>query len=129
MSDEELRDQITKIAVEIDKIEKIAKQKENYITNKCNEEFDPKIKEIGEQLLQQQNILNEVLKKINELAAKKKDLLARTKKLESEYNSLNKTKEKYLLNHLKAIEKEKKTKTKDIDNQIKTLEKELKSLE
>ena len=29
MSDEELRDQITKIAVEIDKIEKTAKQKEH----------------------------------------------------------------------------------------------------
>ena len=127
MSDEELRDQITKIAVEIQKIEQIAKQKENYITNKCNEEFDPKIKEIGEQLLQQQNILNEVLKKINELTVKKKDLTTSTKKVESEYNSLQKVKEKYLLNNLKAIEKEKKTKTKDIDNQIKLLEKELKS--
>jgi len=129
MSDEELRDQITKIAVEIKKIEQVAKQKKNYITNKCIEEYDPKIKDIGEQLLQQQTILNEVLKNIYELTAKKKELLSITKKLESEYNSLNKEKEKILNRNLKAIEKEKKIRTKDIDNQIKMLERELKSSE
>ncbi len=129
MSDEELRDQITRIAVEIEKIEQTAKQKKNYITNKCIEEYDPKIKDIGAQLLQQQTILNEVLKNIYELTAKKKELLSITKKLESEYNSLNKEKDKILNQNLKAIEKEKKTKTKDIDNKIKMLEKELKSSE
>jgi len=129
MSDEELRDQITKIALEIQKVEDVAKQKENYITNKCNEEYDPKIKEIGEKLLHHQNILNDLLQKINELTAKKKELLSITKKLESEYNNLEKEKQKFLNFEKKAIEKEKKTKTKSIDNQIKILEKELKSLE
>jgi len=47
MLDEELRDHINKIAVEIEKIEQTAKQKETYFTNKCNEEFDPKIKDFG----------------------------------------------------------------------------------
>ena len=127
MSDEELRDQINKIAVEIEKIEQTAKQKETYLTNKCNEEFDPKIKDLGEQLLHQQTDLNDLLKKINDLTAKKKELLSITKKLESECNSLKLEKEKTLNHNLKAIEKEKKTKTKDIDIKIKMLEKELKS--
>ena len=110
MSDEELRDKITKIAVEIQKIEEIAKQKDNYVTNKYNEEFDPVIKDLGEQLLLQQNKLNDVLKRINELTAQKKELVALTKNLESKYNSLIKEKEKLIYQHLKAIEKEKKTK-------------------
>ena len=114
MSDEEIRDQITKIAVQIQKIEDVAKQKENYITNKCNEDYDPQIKEMGEKLLHHQNILNDILQKINELTAKKKELLSIIKKLETDYNNL---------------EKEKKTKTKEIDSQIKVLEKELKSSE
>lgn len=126
-SDEELRDQITEIAVEIENIEQTAKQKESYFKNKCNEEYDPKIRELGEQLLHQQTKLNEILKSINELTAKKKELLPITKKLESEYNSTKKKKEQILNHNLKAIEKEKKTKTKDIDTKIKLLEKELKS--
>jgi hypothetical protein len=129
MSDEELRDQITKIAVEIEKVEQIARQKENYVKNKYSEEFDPIIKDLGEQLLLQQTQLNEVLKNLNDLTSKKKELLSITKDLESKYNSLMKGKEKVIFQHLKAVEKEKKTKTKSIDNQIKTLEKELKSRE
>ena len=127
--DEELRDQITKIAVEIEKIEQTAKQKETYFKNKCNEEYDPKIRELGEQLLHQQTILNKLLKSINELTAKKKELIPITKKLESEYNTMKREKEKILNHNLKAIDKEKKTKTKDIDTKIKLLEKELKSSE
>ena len=128
-SDEELRDQITKIAVEIEKTEQTAKQKETYFKNKCNEEYDPKIRELGEQLLHQQTILNKLLKSINELTAKKKELIPITKKLESEYNTMKREKEKILNHNLKAIDKEKKTKTKDIDTKIKLLEKELKSSE
>ena len=109
MSDEEIRDQITKIAVEIDKVEKMAKQKENYVTNKYNEEFDPVIKDLGEQLLFQQNQLNEVLKTLNELTAKKKELISVTKDLESKYNSLMREKEKIIYQHLKAVEKENQT--------------------
>ncbi len=100
MSDEKLRDEITKIAEDIEKVEQIAKQKKNYITNKCSEEFEPKIKDIGEKLLQQQTLLNDVLKNINELTAKKKELLSITKKLETEYNSLKKEKEKILNQNL-----------------------------
>jgi hypothetical protein len=129
MSDEELRDQITKIAVEIQKIEDVAKRKENYVTNKYNEEFDPVIRDLGERLLLAQNELNHVLEKINELSAKKKELLIKTKDLDSKYNSMMKEKEKLIYQHIKAVEKEKKLKTKDIDSQIKTLEKELKSRE
>ena len=129
MLDKELKDKINKIAVEIEKIEQTAKQKKTYFINKCNEEFDPKIKDHGEQLLHQQTKLNELLLNINELKTKKKELISITKKLELEYNSLKREKEKILNHNLKAIEKEKKTKTKDIDTKIKILEKELKSSE
>ena len=129
MSDEELKDKITKIAVKIQSVEDVAKQKEHYVTNKYNEEFDSVIKDLGEQLLLQQTKLNEVLKNLNDLTVKKKELLSVTKNLESKYNSLIREKEKIIYQHLKAVEKEKKTKTKVIDSQIKTLEKELKSSE
>jgi len=121
MSDEELSNQITKIAVEIEKVEQTAKDKKTYFTNKCGEEYDPKIKALGEQLLHQQTKLNEVLKNLNDLTAEKKELLSITKKLESEYNSLIKEKEKILNQNIKAIEREKKSKTKDIDTKIKLL--------
>ncbi|MFX0024618.1 MAG: hypothetical protein ACFE9S_20060 [Candidatus Hermodarchaeota archaeon] len=128
MSDEELRDQINKIAVQIEKIEQTAKQKEYYITNKLNEQFSPKINEIEGKLLQHQTILNELNKQIDELTSKKKELLPIVKNLENEFNNLKKEKDKYLNSNLKAIEKEKKTKTKEIDRQIKLLEKELKTI-
>ena len=129
MSDEELSKQITKIAVEIEKVDQTAKQKKTYFTNKCDEEYDPKIKDVGERLLLHQTELNELLKNLNDLTAKKKELLTITKKLESEYNSVIKEKEKIFNQNIKAIEREKKSKTKDIDTQIKLLEKELKASE
>jgi len=129
MSDEELSNQITKIAVEIERVEQTAKKKQTYFSNKCDEEYDPKIKDIGEQLLHQQTKLNDVLKNLNKLTGQKKELLSVTKKLESEYNSLIKEKEKIFNQNIKAIEREKKSKTKDIDNKIKLLEKELKASE
>jgi chromosome segregation ATPase len=129
MSDEELRDQINQIAVQIEKIEQTAKQKVSYITNKVNEEFVPKISDVEGKLKHHQTILNELNQKIGELTAKKKDLLPIVKNLENEFNNLKKEKERNLNLKLKAIEKEKKTKSKEIDRQIKTLEKELKSLQ
>ena len=128
-SDEELRDQINRIAVQIEKIEQTAKQKESYIINKLNEQFGPKISEIEGKLQHHQTILNELNKQIDELTSKKKELLPIIKNLEHEYNNLKKEKLKTLNMNLKAIEKEKKTKTKDIDREIKLLEKELKKSE
>ena len=96
MSDEELRDHINKIAVEIEKIEQTAKQKETYFTNKCNEEFDPKIKDLGEQLLHQQTKLNELLKSINELTAKKKRINFYYKELGIRIQFFEKREEKIL---------------------------------
>ncbi len=129
MSDEELRDQINKIAVQIEKIEQVAKQKESYISNKLSGEFDPKISEIEGKMRQQKSILNDLNMQIDVLTSKKKELIPIVKNLENEWNNLKKEREKSLNLNLKAIEKEKKTKTKDIDRQIKALEKELKSLE
>ena len=129
MSDEELRDQINRIAVQIEKIEQIAKQKETYITNKLNEEFTPKMSDLEGKLKHHQSILGEVNKKIEELTTKKKELIPIIKNLEKEYNKLKSDKSKTLKETLKAIEKEKKTKTKDIDLEIKLLEKELKASE
>ncbi len=127
MSDEELRDQINKIAVDIESIEEIAKKKEAYVKNRISEEFDPKIQEIESNLESQQAILNEILKSIEELEANKKEMIPVVKDLEQKYSILKKEKEKYISEQCKAIAKEKKVKTKVIDRNIKLLEKELKS--
>jgi len=129
MSDEELRDQINKIAGEIEKIEETAKQKEAYINKKLNEEFNTKISILELKLQNQQTIFNELVKKIDELTSKKKELTPIIKNLENEYNNLKKGKQKALNENLRAINKEKKIKTKNIDREIKLLEKELKTSE
>ena len=67
MSDEELRDQINKIAVEIESIEETAKKKEAYVRNKLNQEFDPKIQEVESKLERERAILDEILKRGREL--------------------------------------------------------------
>lgn len=126
MSDEELRDQINKIAVEIENIDQTAKQKEGYVRKRLNEEFDPKIGEIESQLKKEQAILDEIVKSINELERNKKEMIPVVKDLEQKCNRLKKDKEKAFNEQLKAIIKEKKTKSKIIDRKIKLLEKELK---
>ena len=125
--DEELRDQINKIAQEIENIEQIAKQKEEYVKNRLNEEFDHKIGEIESQLQKEQAILDEIVKSINELEGNKKEMIPVIKDLEQKYNRLRRDKEKSLNEQLKAIIKEKKTKSKVINRNIKLLEKELKA--
>ena len=125
--DEELRDQINKIAQEIENIEQIAKQKEEYVKNRLNEEFDHKIGEIESQLQKEQAILDEIVKSINELEGNKKEMIPVIKDLEQKYNHLRRDKEGSLNEQLKAIFKEKKTKSKVINRDIKLLEKELKA--
>ncbi|MFX1478754.1 MAG: hypothetical protein ACFFCI_11550 [Promethearchaeota archaeon] len=127
MSEEDLRDQINKIAVEIEKIEASAKKKEEYVRTKVTEEFDHKINELELKLKSQQEVLDDLNNKINELASKKKELISIIKTFEKQYNDLKREKEKALNDKLKAIVKEKKTKTKVVDREIKNLEKELKS--
>ncbi len=127
MSDEELRDQINKIAVEIEKIEVIAKQKETYIKSRIEEKFGPKMSEIESNLQNQQATLSELNNRIDDLNSKKKKLIPIVKNLEKEYNNLKKDKGKELNEKLKAIVKEKQVKTKAIDREIKLLEKELKA--
>lgn len=126
MSDEELRDQINKIAVEIEKIEQTAKQKEVYVRDRINKELDPRINEVEAQLKKNQAILDEIIKSINELEENKKEMLPVVKDLEKKYNKLKKDKEKAINEQLKAIIKEKKLTSKIIDQKIKHLEKELK---
>ena len=125
--EQELRDKINKIAIEIEKIEEVSKKKDAYIENKVNEEFNPRMSEIGLKLQNQQARLDEFVNKINELMLKKKELIPVIKNLEQEYNSLKKAKNKALNENIKAIAKEKKTKTKVIDRDIKLLERELKT--
>ena len=127
--DEVLRDQINKIAQEIENIEQIAKQKEEYVKNRLNEEFDNKIGEIESQLQKEQAILDEIVKSINELEGNKKEMIPVIKDLEQKYNRLRRDKEKSLNEQLKAIIKEKKTKSKVINRDIKLLEKELKAFD
>jgi len=127
MSDEELRDQINKIAVEIEKIEVKSKQKEAYIKSRIEEEFGPKMSEIESKLQSQQAILSELNNRIDDLTSKKKELIPIVKNLEKEYNNLKKDKKKEFNEKLKAIVREKQVKTKAIDREIKLLEKELKA--
>ncbi|MFX1292289.1 MAG: hypothetical protein ACFFAG_15155 [Promethearchaeota archaeon] len=127
MTDEGLRDQINKIAVEIEKIEVTAKQKEAYIKNRIEQEFGPKISEIESKLQNQKDILNQLNKNIDELTSKRKELILIVKNFEKEYNNLKRDKQKELNQKLKAIVKEKQVKSKRIDREIKILEKELKS--
>ena len=127
MSEEQLRDQINKIAVEIEKVEQTAKQKEIYIKGRIEEEYGPKIREIEGQLQNQKGVLDQLNKNIEELTSRKNQLVPIVKNLEKEYATILKEREKALTVRLKAIVKEKQTKTKFIDREIKTLEKELKS--
>ena len=127
MSEEQLRDQINRIAVEIEKVEKTARQKETYIKSRIEEEYGPRIREIEAQLQHQKGILDQLNKNIEELTSRKNELVPIVKNLEKEYAIILKEKEKSLNEKLKAIVKEKQTKTKVIDKEIKTLEKELKS--
>jgi len=128
MSNDELRDQINRIAVKIEEIEQKAKQKEVYVRNRINEEFDPKMSEIESQLQKKQAIFDEIVKNIEELEVNKKQMIPVINDLKKKYNSLKRDKEKDLNEQLKAIAKEKKSKTKVIDREIKILEKELKSI-
>lgn len=128
MSDEELKNKINKIAVEIENLEVVTKQKETYILNRINEEFGPKVNELELKIQTQQKIMDDLSNKIDGLIAEKKDLMIILKSLKKEYKTLKKSKEKALNTKLTAISKEKKTKTKKIDRNIKTLEKELKTV-
>ena len=127
MSDEQLRDQINKIAVEIEKAEEVARQKEAYISSRIEEEFGPKMSEIELNLQNQKDILDKLNKNIQDLTSKKNELVPIVKNLEKEYNTLKRERKKSLNERLKAIVKEKQTKTKAIDKEIKLLEKALKT--
>ena len=126
MSDEELKNKINKIAVEIENLEVGAKQKETYIINRINEEFSSKIIEIEPKIQTQKKIIDDLSIKIDGLISEKKNLMAILKNLKKEHKNLKKSKKKALNTELAAISKEKKTKTKIIDRNIKMLEKELK---
>ena len=127
MSDEQLRDQINKIAVEIEKAEEVARQKEAYITSRIEEEFGPKMSEVELNLQNQKEILDKLNKNIKDLTSKKNELVPIVRDLEKKYTSLKRERQKSLNEKLKAIVKEKQVKTKGIDKDIKLLEKELKT--
>jgi len=124
---QELRDRINKIAIKIENLEETAKKKDDYIKKKINEEFNPKISEIGLKLQNQQTSFDELVSKIDDLMLKKKNLTHVIKNLEQVYRDLKKAKKRALNENIKAISKEKKTKTKIVDRDIKLLERELKS--
>ena len=127
MSEEELKNKINKIAVEIEKLEVSANQKEKYIRNRVDEEFGSKISEIESKIESQQTVFDELSNKIDNLMTEKKNMMTNLKNLKKEYNDLKRRKEKALNTQLTAISKEKKIKTKQIDRNIKLLKKELKS--
>ena len=127
MSEEELKNKINKIAVEIEKIEVSANQKEKYIRSRVDEEFGSKISEIESKIESQQTVFDELSNKIDNLMTEKKKLMADLKNLKKEYNNLKRSREKSLNTKLGAISREKKIKSKQIDRNIKLLEKEVKS--
>ena len=71
MSQEEIKSQISQKQNEIAKLEETTDKKEQYITNRTNEEFDPHLNEIEAELQLEQSKLAEVNKKIEEWSAKK----------------------------------------------------------
>ncbi len=129
MSEEEIRDHINKIAQEIMKIEAAANKKEEYIKNRINEEYDKQIDENESQLEVVINKFNEIVKRIEELDAKKKELIVMGRDLRKKIATLKKEKKVFTTRECKAIENEKNTKKKTIDKEIKAFEKELNALE
>jgi len=129
MSEEELKNQINRIAKKIMELEEVAKKKEDYIKTKVKEEFDVKINEIESELQVHQIAVNGLTQKIDKLSSKKKELIPIINDLEKKRNTLQKEKKKTLNEKLKAITDEKKTKMKTINREIKILEKELKNSE
>jgi chromosome segregation ATPase len=128
MSEEELRSQILKIQSEITKLLESTHKKEAYITNRCNEEFDPKLNQMESQLKSEQGKLEEATKRMDQWISKKKELDLIVKDLTKNYNRLKNEKDKYLAGQLKAIAKEKKSKIKALNAEIKDLEKKLKNI-
>jgi len=126
MSEEELRDEINKIAKKIMEVEDGAKKKKVYVKNKLDEEFNSQISEIEIKLKSNQDRLEEVNKTIDVLNSERKKLILFVKNLKKQYNGLKKDKEKTLNQKLKLISNEKKAKMKEINQEIQTLEKQLK---
>ncbi len=129
MSEEELKDQINKIASKIMEVEEGAKKKEAYIENKINEEFNNKISEKESKIQVGQNRLDELNKNIDILNLEKKKLISFINDLKKQYNSLKKKKKGILNKEFKSIAKEKNNKMKTINREIKLLEKQLKEKE
>ena len=128
MKEEELRDNINIIAQKIMQFEEMAKKKEDYIKQKLDEDYNPKINSNDLKLAQEQERLNQISQRIDLLTAEKKKSLSIIKNLQQENRSLKREKEKNLSLKLKAIVKEKNLKTKEINKEIKKLEKQLKEI-
>jgi hypothetical protein len=128
MKEEELRDNINIIAQKIMQFEEMAKKKEDYIKQKLDEDYNPKINSNDLKLAQEQERLNQISQRIDLLTAEKKKSLSIIKNLQQENRSLKREKEKNLNSKLKAIVKEKNLKTKEINKEIKKLEKQLKEI-
>ena len=102
MSEEELRDQINKIASKIMEVEEGAKKKETYIKNKIDEKFNNKISENESKLQVGQNRLDEVNKNIDKLNLEKKKLNSFISDLKKQCNSLKKDKAGILKKEFKS---------------------------
>ncbi|MFX1575129.1 MAG: hypothetical protein ACFFB0_20520 [Promethearchaeota archaeon] len=129
MSEEEIRDHINKIAQEIMKIEEAAKKKEEYIKKRINEEYDIQIDKFEAELEVVIGNFNDIVKRIEELDVKRKELINMGRDLRKKIATLKKRKKTYTVKECKAIENEKNTKKKAINKEIKQFEKELNTLE
>ena len=126
MSKEELEAKIIKIQNNMTKFEEGAEKKENYIRNRIDEESNPEINEFESKLQVEQNRLNEINDRINELTSIKKTQMTIVKDLNGKITSLKKVKNKALNEKLKAISKERTTYKKAHEKEIKELKKSLK---
>ena len=127
MSEQQINDKISEQEDVIAQIEDEADKKEIEAEAVIDNEFDPKIQKLEDELKNEQALLDEATEKFaywKDRLAEKKELV---KNLSKEHSTLIKDKSKTLTTKLKEIQAEKKEKIKPIQATIKELQKELKA--
>jgi len=109
--------------------ETLDEEKKQRVEEEINEKFKNSVNKIESDLNNKKKVLTELSEKVTALELEMKELKKLVNNLESENNSLQKTKENTLEKGLKEINKEQKNKIKKITAEINALKSEIPSLE